>query len=45
MWEARKYYQGGVQLEASMVQFLMFADDLVLRTEKEEDTKRNVEVK
>ena len=34
----------GVQLEGSKVQFLLFADDLVLVAENEEDTKRNVEV-
>ena len=43
MWEARESFQGEVQLEASMVQLLMFADDLVLVSEKE-DAKRNVEV-
>ena len=32
--EARESFQGGVQLEASMVQLLMFADDLVLVSEK-----------
>ena len=42
--EARKSFQGGVQLEASKLQFLLFADDLVLVAENEEDTKRNVEV-
>ena len=42
--EARESFQGGVQLEASKLQFLLFADDLVLVAENEEDTKRNVEV-
>ena len=42
--EARESFQGGVQLAASKVQFLMFADDLAVVTEKGEDMKRNVEV-
>ena len=42
--EARESFQGGVQLEASKVQFLMFVDNLAVVTEKEEDMKRNVEV-
>ena len=42
--EARESFQGGEQLEASKVQFLMFADDLAVVTEKEEYIKRNVEV-
>ena len=33
-----------MQLEASKLQFLLFADDLVLVAENVEDTKRNVEV-
>ena len=41
---ARESFQGGVQLEASKVQFLMFADDLAVVTEKGEDMKRNIEV-
>ena len=35
---------GGVQLEINELQFLLFADDLVLVAENEVDTKRNVEV-
>ena len=42
--EARESFQGGVQLEGNKVQFLLFADDLVLVAENEEDIKRNVEV-
>ena len=41
---ARESFQGGVQLEESKVQFLLFADDQVLVAENEEDTKRNVEM-
>ena len=44
MREARESFQGGVHLEASKVQFLMFVDNLAVVTEKEEDMKRNVEV-
>ena len=45
MREARESFQGGAQLEESKVQFLMFADALVLvAEEEEEDTKRNVAV-
>ena len=42
--EAWESFQGGVQLEGSKVQFQLFADDLVLVAENEEDIKRNVEV-
>ncbi len=35
----RETFQGGVQLERSKVQFLLFADDLVLVAENEEDIK------
>ena len=42
--EARESFQGGVQLEESKVQFLLFADDLVLVAENEEDIKKNAEV-
>ena len=42
--EAREKFQGGVQLESSKVQFLLFADDLVIVAENEEDIKRNAEV-
>ena len=41
--EARESFQGGVQLEGSKVQFLLFADDLVLVAENE-DIKKNAEV-
>ena len=41
--EARESFQGGVQLEGSKVQFLFFADDLVLVAENE-DIKKNAEV-
>ena len=33
-----------MQLEGSVVQFLLFADDLVLVAENEEDIKKNEEV-
>ena len=42
--EARESFQGGVQLEESTVQFLLFADDLVLVVENEDDIKKNAEV-
>ena len=42
--EARECFRGGVQLEGSKVQFLLFADDLVLVAENEEDIKKNAEV-
>ena len=42
--EERESFQGGVQLEGSKVQFLLFADDLVLGAENEEDIKKNAEV-
>ena len=42
--EERESFQGGVQLERSKVQFLLFADDLVLVDENEEDIKKNAEV-
>ena len=42
--EAREIFQGGVQLEGSKVQFLLFADDLVLVAENEEDIKKNAKV-
>ena len=42
--EARESIIGGVHLEGSKMQFLLFADDLVLVAENEEDTKRNVQV-
>ena len=37
--EARENFLGGVQLEGSKEQFLLFADDVVLVAENEEDTK------
>ena len=42
--EARESCQGGVQLEGNKVQFLLYADDLVLVDENEEDIKKNAEV-
>ena len=42
--ESKETFQGGVQLEGSKVQFLLFADDLVLVAENEEDIKKNAEV-
>ena len=39
MREAWESFQGGVQLEGSRVQFLLFGDDLVLVAENEEDKK------
>ena len=40
--EARESFQGGVQLEGSKVHFLLFADDLVLVAENEEDIKKTL---
>ena len=42
--EGRESFQGEVQLEESKVQFLLFADDLILVAENEEDFKKNAEV-
>ena len=42
--QARESFQGGVQLEGSKVQFLLFAEFLVLVAENEEDIKKNAEV-
>ena len=42
--EGRESFQGEVQLEESKVQFLLFADDLMLVAENEEDIKKNAEV-
>ena len=42
--EGRESFQGEVQLEGSKVQFLLFADDLMLVAENEEDIKKNAEV-
>ena len=43
LMEAMESLQGGVQLEATKLQFLLFTDDLVLVAENEVDAKRNVE--
>ena len=37
-----KQFVGGVQLEETMVQLLLFADDLMLVAEKDEDVEENL---
>ena len=41
--EAKERFSGGVKLEERNVQFLLFADDLMLVAEKEEDVERNLQ--
>ena len=42
MREAKEGIQEGVQLTATTVQLLLFADDMVVCTEKKEDVERNL---
>ena len=42
--EARESFVGGVELRENTVQLLLFADDLLLVTEEEEDTQTNLRV-
>ena len=39
--EAKERFSGGVRLEERNGQFLLFADDLMLMAEKDEDVERN----
>ncbi len=40
--EARTNFHGGVKLDTCQVQVLLFADDTVLITEREEDLQHNI---
>ena len=42
--EAKERFSGGVKLEERNVQFLLFADDLMLVAEMEEDVERNLQI-
>ena len=42
MREAKEGFSGGVKLEDRNVQFLLFAEDVMLVAEKEEDVERNL---
>ena len=42
--EAKERFSGGVKLEESNVQFLLFADDLILVAEREEDVENNLNI-
>ena len=42
--EAKERFSGGVKLEERNVQFLLFADDLMLVAETEEDVERNLQI-
>ena len=44
MREARQKFVGGVQMEETVVQLLLFADDLMLVAEDNEDMERNLRV-
>ena len=37
-------FEGGVEMEMSTIQLLLFADDLMLVTERDEDVVRNIKV-
>ena len=38
----KKRLQGSVQLTTTLVQMLLFADDIIVRTGKKEDMERNL---
>ena len=42
--EVKERFSGDVKLEERNVQFLLFADDLMLVAEKEEDVERNLQI-
>ena len=42
--EAKERFSGGVKVEERNVQFLLFADDLMLVTVKKEDVERNLQI-
>ena len=41
--EVKENLQGGVQLTTTNVQMLLFADDVVMVTEKKDDMQRNLD--
>ena len=42
MRQVKEKLQGGAQLTATTVQMLLFADDIIMCTEKKEDMERNL---
>ena len=42
MREVKERLQGGVQLTTTLVQMLLFADDIIVCIEKKEDMERNL---
>ena len=42
--EAKQRFEGRVEMETSTIQLLLFADDLMLVTERDEDAERNVKL-
>ena len=42
MREVKERLQGGVQLTTTLVEMLLFADDIIVCTEKKEDMERNL---
>ena len=42
MREMKERLQGGVQLTTTLVEMLLFADDIIVCTEKKEDMERNL---
>ena len=42
--EAKQRFDGGVEMETGTIQFILFADDLMLVTERDKDAERNVKV-
>ena len=42
--EAKQRFDGGVEMETGTIQLILFADDLMLVTERDKDAERNVKV-